>query len=220
MRNKFKQMTRSETWGILAGAATKGLREQGYNLRRLPGRGRSNVYEAELDGQKSRVSVRTTKDRYFAFPPIKDGTKWKTLDEADLVVVATTNSRHNPQKVEVYLFDAAEVRERFDSSYKARIKAKRKVRDGFGMWLCLDRVDRGNPRDVGTGLGDDHPPIAVYSIDELISGDSGAPASIPGESHEDEPTTIAEVVNWTRQRIASLAGVETDAVKLDLKIEY
>ena len=34
------------------------------------------------------------------------------------------------------------------------------------------------------------------------------------------PSTIAEVVAWARTRVAHLAGVRADAVKLDLRIEY
>jgi len=32
--------------------------------------------------------------------------------------------------------------------------------------------------------------------------------------------TIAEVMAWARARVAELAGVRLDAVKLDLKVKY
>jgi hypothetical protein len=34
------------------------------------------------------------------------------------------------------------------------------------------------------------------------------------------PSSIAEVVAWTRERVARIAGVPLHAVRLDLKIEY
>lgn len=222
MANKFKQMTNSEAWELLASAATRGLEEQGYELKRLPGRGRSNVYTAEIDGKSFRTSIRTTKNRSFAYPSAENGAKWKTLDDADLVVVAAVNSRANPQDVEVYLFDAAEVREQFNAAYSARTDAGLTVRENFGMWLRLDKDDRDIPRSVGTGLGDSHPPIAIYSIDELTSDDNHGSMSMSKHpnSMSSELSTIAEVVDWARQRISLLAGVDTDAVKLDLKIQY
>jgi hypothetical protein len=35
-----------------------------------------------------------------------------------------------------------------------------------------------------------------------------------------QPTTIAEVMDWARERVAKIAGVKVEAVKLDLKVEY
>ena len=34
------------------------------------------------------------------------------------------------------------------------------------------------------------------------------------------PATIAEVMAWARERVAEIAGVRIEAVKLDLKLEY
>ena len=79
----------------------------------MPGRGRSNVWEVEENGRQRRVSIRTTKDRWFAFPPLQKGTKWKTLDDVDIVVVAAVDDRDDPRNVEVYRFDAEEIRRRF-----------------------------------------------------------------------------------------------------------
>jgi hypothetical protein len=37
---------------------------------------------------------------------------------------------------------------------------------------------------------------------------------------ETGPATIAEVMAWARTKVAELAGVSVDRVKLDLKVEY
>ena len=34
------------------------------------------------------------------------------------------------------------------------------------------------------------------------------------------PATIAEAMAWARERVAEIAGVRVDVVKLDLKLEY
>ena len=223
MSNQFKELSVSRTWNLLVGAATLALRGAGLAPKRLPGRGRSNIWEVEESGRHKRVSIRTTKDRWFAFPPLKKGTKWKTLDDVDVVVVAAVDDRDDPRNLEVYRFDAEEVRNRFGASYAARIAAGQTVRDDFGMWLNLDDDDRGLPASVGAGLGTTYPPIASFPLEELINAepaetpeddDAGAGAAIALEPH-----TIGEVLDWTRRHIATLCGVRVEAVKLDCRIE-
>ena len=226
MSNQFNDMSDSQTWNILVGAATRALEDNGFKLKRLPGRGRSNIWEIEENGQHRRVSIRTTKNRWFAFPPLEKGTKWKTLDDVDIVIVAAVDDRADPRNVEVYRFDATETRERFDASYAARIEAGQTVRDDFGMWVSLDEDDRGLPASVGSGLAVAHPPIAIYPLEELIAEHQGK-TTLPDEVESTgaigaaagEPHTIAEVMDWARKRIATLSGVRTEAVKLDCRIE-
>ena len=166
-------------------------------------------------------------DRWFAFPPLKGGTKWKTLDDVDVVIVAAVDDRDDPQRIEVYRFDAVEVRKRFDESYAARIQAGQTVKDNFGMWVNLDKDDRGLPASVDAGLAVVQSPVATYSIEELV-GENGSETTVvsdggggqsEGETSRHEPHTIAEVMDWARKRIATLSGVRTEAVKLDCRIE-
>lgn len=227
MPNQFNELSNSRTWNILVGSAIRALEDEGFDPERVPGRGRSNIWEIEENGQRKRVSIRTTKDRWFAFPPLKNGTKWKTLDDVEVVIVAAVDDRNDPQSVEVYRFDVAEVRKRFDESYAARIHAGQTVKDNFGMWVKLDTDERGLPASVGAGLAAKYGPIATFPIDDLIaesssetvevSADDGAAAN--GEFSGQEQHTIAEVMDWARKRIATLSGVRTEAVKLDCRIE-
>src|SRR5437764_14728201 len=91
--NLFNQMSDQQTWSILVRAAKRALEAKGFKLTRVPGRGRSNVWKIERQGKTQRASIRTTKDRCFAFPPLKRGTKWKTLDDVDVVIVAAAADR-------------------------------------------------------------------------------------------------------------------------------
>lgn len=227
MSNQFSEMSDSRTWNILVSAATRALEGEGFEPKRVPGRGRSNIWEIEENGQQKRVSIRTTKDRWFAFPPLNGGTKWKTLDDVDVVIVAAVDDRDDPQSIELYRFDADEVRKRFDESYAARIQAGQTVKDNFGMWVNLDDDDRGLPASVGAGLAVEHSPIATYSIEELI-GESGSEKTVVSDDGDNvsesetsgrEPHTIAEVMDWARKRIAILSGVRMETVKLDCRIE-
>jgi hypothetical protein len=226
MANEFNKMPDQQTWSILVSAAKRALEAQGFTLTRVPGRGRSNVWQIERHGKIQRASIRTTKDRWFAFPPLKRGTKWKTLDDVDVVIVAAVDDREDPRNVEVYLFDAAEVRRRFDANYAARTKAGLIVQDNFGMWVNLDKDNRQLPASVGAGLAAEHKPIAEFSLHDLLAEGAADAELAPGDAEVSEPEsdslprTIADVMDWARQRIATLSGVRMDAVKLDLKIEY
>ena len=217
MSSHFNDMTSSESWQLLVNTAIRALTEAGYVPQRQPGRGRANVWTIEEGGRQQRVSVRTTRDRWFAFPPLDNGTKWKTLDDVDIVVVAAVDDSNEPNRIEVYRFDANEVRKRFDAAYSARIGAGQSEPDNFGMWVGLDVDSRGLPSSVGSGLASEYPPIAVYSLDQLIP--ENRDAAPDGEDLEPSPGTIAAVMKQARGRIAALSGVNIAAVKLSCSIE-
>lgn len=219
MTNGFENS--SESWAIFNQAAKRALEEAGFNVERLPGRGRSNLWKIERDGEAVITSVRTSQDRFVAFPPLNDGANWKTLDEAERVVISTVDDPKTPNNIEVYLFDAAEVRQRFDASYQARRDAGHSIKNDFGMWLAIDVDDRDTPAAIGSGLVEGHPPIATFSIDELrpAAGVSEAVTHSKSESPL-APVTIADVLARARGDIASIAGVSENAVHLDIKIEY
>ena len=190
----------------------------------MPGRGRSNTWEIQEDGRSKRVSIRTTKDRWFAFQPLEGGKKWKTLDDVEIVVVAAVDKRDDPHSIKVYRFDADEVRQRFDAARAHRIQGGLIVQDDFGMWVNLDADDT-----TGSGLGAENAPLATYPLEELI-GQNGAEADgIRAGSDEDTAAgaaassaalhTVAEVMDWARKRIATLSGARVEAVKLDCRIE-
>jgi len=182
----------------------------------------SNVWHIERNGEVQTVAIRTTRNRWFAFPPLAGGTKWKTLDDVDLVVVAAVDSPEKPENVEVYIFRADEVRERFNAALAARKKAGQTIRDDFGMWIALDAGERDIPSNVGSGLAQISRPVATFSLTSL----SGTPDPSARKdvmaiySKAPHLTTIADVMEWARQRVAEIAGVHMDAVKLDLKIGY
>lgn len=221
-RKSRKSRENSETWQLLTGAANKAMAEAGFVTKRLPGRGRSNIHEATKNGNDQRISVRTTRGRKFAFNPLEGGSKWKTLDDVDLVIVAAFDKRTNPEQVNVYKFDAEDVRAHFTDAYKARKAKKLSVTDNCGMWVSLYTEKGESARNVGSGLGDKYPPIATYPIDELRSGNNEASRGnqVRDTGRQREFSTIAEVVDWARSRISKLAGVDSSAVSLDLKIEY
>jgi len=214
-------------WQVMVGAAKQGLELAGYRLDRIPGRGLSNVWNLERKGQRKTAAIRTSRNRWFAFPPLAGGTKWKTLDDVDLVVVAAVDSPEAPKDVEIYVFDADEVRRRFDAAFAAEKGAGQIVRDDFGMWIGLDTDARGIPSSVGSGLAQTAKPVAVVSLSAAPkevekTRSNSAVAGLRSSTVPKVPdlTTIADVMAWARKRVSEIAGVTVDAVRLDLKIEY
>ena len=222
MPNEFNAMSSSKKWSVLVRAATRALKAEGFAPERMPGRGRANIWRIKEGKGCKRVSIRTTRNRSIAYPPLEGGKRWKTLDDVDIVVVAAVDDYGNPNSVQVYRFDAGEVRKRFDKSYAARIQAGHRLQDGFGMWVNLDRST-----SVGSGLAAKHDPIATYPLKELIV-ENGAETT---EAEEDdgtatdtgasgrEPHSIDEVMHQARKHIAKLSGVRMEAVKLCCRFE-
>lgn len=231
MKNRLKDIGGSAAWRLMVEAALEGARKQGYVLKRQPGRGLSNTYEITRGGTTQIASVRTTRDRWIAFPPLEGGKKWKTLDDVELVLVAAVDDKENPQNVDVYLFPADEVRKRFDASYAARVEHGHSLRDNYGMWVALDKGDDAVPGQVGHSLAIDYPAIARFSLDELeatvtrgvhsladMEPDAeveGAPPIIAGSPRLG---TVAEVLSFARAKIASLTGMSAETIKLELKM--
>lgn len=224
MVNRMEGLNETVKWHLMVEAAKRGAEAQGYTLARVPGRGLSNIWTITKNGKSQKAAIRTTRDRWFAFPPLADGTKWKTLSEVEVVIVAAVDSRAEPENVEVYIFPAEEVRARFDAAYAARTKAGHIQKNNFGMWVGLDTDDRGIAASVGSGIANKHKRVAIYAIVDLLVGNETKVAEQVEDGAAGDtdagPSTIAEVMDWARQRVADIAGVSPQAVKLDLKVEY
>jgi hypothetical protein len=203
-------------------ACMRAMREQGFDLKRLPGRGLAYNFECTKAGLSQTAAFKTSRDRYIAFERAPGQEKWKTLEDVDVVVVATVDAVVSPQNVEVYLLPTAAVKARFDDAFVAR-KAEGHLSLGkYGMWLYLDRDMRPVAAAVGSGLAEAYRPIARYSIADLDGSANESGESTASVEEDDEvmtPTTVGEVMAFARQRIAEIAGVRIEAVKLDLKIE-
>lgn len=231
MANRLDGLSETVKWRLMVEAAKQGTEAQGYTLARRPGRGLSNIWNITRDGKTQTACIRTTRDRWFAFPPLNGGTKWKTLDDVDVVILSAVNSKDEPERIQVYIFPAGDVRERFDAAYKARAKDNHISRDNFGMWISLDPDTRGIASSVGGGLSKKYPQVVEFDIADLLSSPAVAASMEEPEEEADAPaaeprpaapalSTIAEVMAWARKRVAEIAGVQIEAVKLELKLEY
>lgn len=227
MSNSFKQLSASVRWSVLVEGVKKAAQSKGYTMTRHPGRGLSNIWDLTRNGETRVAAIRTTQDRAIAFPPLDDGKTWKTLSNVDRVLVGVVDHKEDPTKVEVYCFDAKEVRQHFDAAYKARVADGHIVRNNYGFWVSLDPDDRNIASSVGAGLAAKHKPIAVYSLADLAASAAASNVAIAGiDEDDDEPeaaptfSTIADVMAWACKSIAEISGVPVASVKLDLKIQY
>ena len=220
-------------WHLMIEAAKLGAKQAGFALDRLPGRGLSNVWRLFKNGKSSTTSIRTTRDRWIAFPPLENGTKWKTLDSVELVLVSAVDNKDNPTMVDVYLFEASEVRRCFDAAYSARVAVGNIVRDNYGMWVALDAKAPGPANSVGSGLANKHKPIASFSIAALVQSGTGEDAGEGEDTGEDErdgepeggfqvaavsheaeaPLTISEA----KRRLAKTLGVPEASIKISIE---
>jgi hypothetical protein len=149
MSQAFAGLEERQIWNLLVTAAIQAVEAKGYSVTRLPGRGRYSVYLLENQGRKFKACIRTSRDRMISFPPVGRGKKWKTLDDVDCVIVATVDAKINPRNIDIYMFQANQVRKRFDLAYAARTREGLFVEDQFGFWLALDRDDRKGAYSVG-----------------------------------------------------------------------
>ncbi len=225
MNELDKLESESAKWHLMVDAAKQGAERAGFKLYRLPGRGLSNVWSLEKAGQGRVTSIRTTRDRWIAFPPLVNGTKWKTLDDVELVLVAAVDDKERPKNVQIYLFEAAEVRQRFDAAYSARVEAGNVLRDNYGMWIALDTKPPGPANSVGSGLADKYKPIATFSLEALVKSgianevaalepDLETPAGqIETRDDAEPPLTIAEA----KRRLAISLGVSPSSIKITVE---
>jgi hypothetical protein len=231
MANRLEGFGETVKWRLMVEAAKRGAKAQGYELERVPGRGLSNIWKISKDGKTQLAAIRTTRDRWIAFGRLAKEAKWKTLNDVDTVIVASVDSKEEPENVEVFIFPADEVRKRFDASYAARVNAGIVMRNEFAIWVNLDLDKRNVPVAVGSGIIEKYKPVAIFSIEKLLA-ENAVRLATPSEDTDEaealeraeapEPrfTTIAQVMTWAREQVADIAGVRVEAVKLDLKLEY
>lgn len=219
-------LTNSQTRNLLIEAAKRAAREQGYTMKRLPGRGLASIWTMEKNGKPLTACIRTTQDRWYAFPPLEGGARFKTLDDVEMVFVSAVDSKEGPTEAQVYLFKASEVRKRFVQAYKARTENNERGQpDNYGMWVNLDVDTRDTVSAIGSGIAKAFPAIATYPLAELMGSAADASTEEADDALESDTATpefnsISDVMSFARENIARLAKVAPELVKLELKIEY
>ena len=184
------------------------LRSLGYTIERA--HGGSSVRRVTKDGESKLVSIRTTQDRYIAFPRKKDGT-WRTLDEVDIVVAVSVDDADAPRYAWVHLLPGDEMRDRFKRSYDARKASGLRMPPGRGIWLALyNKESTDHPRRVGAGAGLVHPRLATVP---LAVNDDGLRPQAPTTVEQRGGLTIVEA----KRLLAKSLGINESSIKITVE---
>ena len=145
MANVTKTPEKKRIRVALVNAAMSTLEKEGWKIERVRGGGKGRVRRITKGGKSLLASIRTSQDEWIAFPRTLDDTAWATLSEVDVVVAASVDDAKNPRFAQVHFFDAAELRQRFDRAYSARVAAGHQIPKGRGVWVSLYHDEATDP---------------------------------------------------------------------------
>lgn len=216
MTNIFGSPEKVSIRDWLFALAIEALESDGWKVEKVPGSGKSSIRRLSK-GETSKVAtIRTSQDTWIAFPRTGDDSAWATLEDADVVVASSVDSKENPRFGQVHLIDAGEMRDRFDRLYEARQKAGHSMQIGRGVWISLYEKEASDPvYHVGAGAGLDHPPMLRRELPhtgEVSPVKDTLPIAAPKAEAADPPLTIAEA----KRRLAMTFGVREDDVSITI----
>ena len=192
--------------GKLFELGERALVEAGWRVERIQGIGKSSVRRIVKGDNQYTVSIRTTQDTWIAFPRNDDDNGWVTLDDVDYVVAVSVDDKDNPKNGLAYMVEGDEMRDRFDSAYRARLDAGHKIPIGRGVWVSMFRPEDPNAASsVGGGIALGREPL--FSMRLAAPADEGL--SEPSVKRS-TPLTIAEA----KRRLAQSLGVDPEKVKI------
>ncbi len=211
---------------FLKRTALKELERLGYRIERIPRAGKSSLRMITKDGVSQKVTIRTSQDTWYAFPRNDTNTGWSTLEDADVVVVASLTEKEST-RANFHIMPADDIRARFDRAYTARVKAGHVIPEKRGIWLSLYEPEGDSPvSHVGAGAGlaykpfSAEVPIVVDADDQDGEDDEDiveeAPlsplqaAAAPTSPSGNGPLTIAEA----KRQLALTFGVDPSAIKI------
>jgi len=138
----------------------------------------------------------------------------------DVVIPVALDDPDHPTTAQVHWVEAAEMRDRFDRSYKARREAGYQMTAGRGHWLALYLPDdHKTPTLVGAGVGLDHPPIARVPLDPggmpatAVNDPKGKDAPGNGSPRGGETLTIPQA----KRLLAKSLGVPESSIKISIE---
>lgn len=185
------------------------LQKEGWDVERIPGLGKSSVRRITKGGKSRTVSIRTSQDTWIAFPRNEKDDGWETLSDVDVVLAVSVDNKEKPKFALVHMFEADEVRQRFDRAYGARIAAGYAIPLGRGVWVSLYYPEASDPvTHVGAGAGLDHPPIARIPLETEKSY-----SFVSAAAGDDRPLSISEA----KRRLAMSLGVDPSSIKITVE---
>ncbi|WP_198133763.1 hypothetical protein [Roseobacter sp. GAI101] len=221
MTNIFGTPTKGPMKTRLFKIAEKVLEEDGWQIERMVGTGKSSLRRITKGGESKVISIRTSQDTWIAFPRAEGDDSWGTLDDVDAVVPVSVDHKDDPKFAKVHLIDGDEMRSRFNRAYEARKEAGYSIPTGRGVWVSLYQQETREPVTlVGAGAGLKFPPIATVSLlpEAGSAADDTASSSADNASpffkgSDEAPLSIAEA----KRRLAETFGVDPACIKITVE---
>lgn len=215
MTNIFGSPEKVSIRDWLFALAIEALESNGWKVEKIPGSGKSSIRRLSK-GETSKVAtIRTSQDTWIAFPRRDDDSAWATLEDANVVVASSVDSKENPRFGQVHLIDAGEMRDRFDRLYEARRKAGHSMPIGRGVWISLYEKEASDPvYHVGAGAGLDHPPILRRELPH--AGGKPVNDTLPIDEPKAEVAVLPLTIAEAKRRLALTFGVREDDVSITI----
>jgi hypothetical protein len=209
MGNIFGSPEKKSRKGRLFEIGAEALLEQGWTVERVP-LGKSSVRKITKNGTSKLVSIRTTQDEWIAFPRDSANKSWVTLGQVDLVAAVSVDDWQNPRFAQVHLIDGAEMRDRFDRAYQARLKAGHSIPPGQGVWVPLYIPEDSDPSHVGGGAGIAHPAIKRVPL----SAQDLPPAL--EKSQQTNHSLGMQPIQEAKRQLAAALGIDPSSIKITI----
>lgn len=221
MTNVFKDDSKRWRKQRLFQVGIEALEAQGWRVTKERGLGKASVRRITKGTESLLVSIRTTQDRWLAFPPKPNGKGWITLDDVDVVLAVSVDDVDDPSEVWVHWVPADEMVARFDAAFRARKSQGRVQPKRRGVWIPLyhRESESKNVSYVGGGAGLDFPPIARVPLGAKGSAtiaaedDAGDDVEPGDESVDVRGLTITEA----KRGLAARFGVPESAITITVE---
>jgi hypothetical protein len=187
---------------LMRAAAQKALRDRGYEVEVVKSLGvvPGARLKVRRDGRELQIAVRAASDRELGLIRDRDS-QWKTVPSMDAVVAAAP-AQSDRRQVEIYWFDADELRHSFDEELARRLAKKSDFSDKAPIFLPLDdRVSGRGPRQVG--------------LKHLAKWSAQVPAALVPQPSLQLGESFVERV---KREFAALNGVDVSKVEVTFRI--
>ncbi len=183
------------------------MRQCGKPLSRLPSKGRAMLYVLP-NGET--VRMRTCNDHVLIVVGDRPTSDAKlNIEGTDWLLVAMPEVERTPGKVNVYLLPTSEVETEARRTHQDWLDSNPNTKGDNKTWNLWFRSD-------GPSKANDYAARwARYLLDSVVDARASAATSSPGQP---EGNVKAEVEN-ARRRIAEVAGVPLEAVKVTINFE-
>lgn len=212
MAKSYLAMKSGERKKYLFQIGLKALEKNGWAVQQTQDTEKPSLRCITKGGKKKWVVICTSQSTRIRFSRKHDDSGWKTLDDSEIVVAVSVDSREKPQFAQVHLINSDELQQRFDRAYKARLKSRKKVAKSWGSSIHLYKQDDENTLShIGAGAGLDNPAIFKIPLNKKFAD------KITKNNHTEK---VSQGITTTeaKQQLALKYGVKPKNVKITIEI--